>query len=83
VLICHIKPTLLILSLKPVTVLVRSGLRGFVSRRLDIMRKAFITYIRPILEYNCLVWNPCQVHSIDLLENVQRNSQNASPPCLT
>jgi hypothetical protein len=54
-------------------------LRGFLSRRLDIMRKAFITYIRPILEYNCLVWNPCQVHSIDLLENVQRNFSKRIP----
>jgi uncharacterized membrane protein len=34
----------------------------FVSRRSDIMRKAFIACIRPILEYNGLVWNPCQVH---------------------
>jgi hypothetical protein len=48
-------------------------LRVFVSRRLDIMRKAFIVYIRPIFEYNCLVWNPCRVLSIDSWENVQRN----------
>jgi hypothetical protein len=54
-------------------------LRGFVSRRLDIMRKAFITYIRPILEYNCLVWNPCQIHFIDSLENVQRNFSKRIP----
>jgi hypothetical protein len=43
------------------------------------MRKAFITYIRPILEYNCLVWNPYQIHSIDLLENVQRNFSKRIP----
>ena len=54
-------------------------MRGFVSRRLDIMRTAFITYIRPILEYNSLVWNPCQVHSIDVLENVQRNFSKRIP----
>jgi hypothetical protein len=56
--------------------------RGFVSRRLDIMRTAVIAYIRPILEYNSLVWNPCQVHSIDILENVQRNFSERMPPCL-
>jgi hypothetical protein len=55
---------------------------GFVSRRLDIMRKAFIAYTRPILEYSSLVWNPCQVHSIDVLENVQRDFSNAFHPCL-
>jgi ribonuclease P/MRP protein subunit RPP40 len=48
-------------------------LRGFVSRRLDIMRTAFVTYIRPILEYNSVVWNPCQKQLIDIIENVQRN----------
>jgi hypothetical protein len=30
-------------------------LRGFVSRRPDIMRAAFVTYVRPILEYNSIV----------------------------
>jgi Reverse transcriptase (RNA-dependent DNA polymerase) len=50
-----------------------SLMRGFVSRRLNIMRTAFIACIRPILEYNSLVWNPRQVHSIDVIEDVQRN----------
>jgi hypothetical protein len=54
-------------------------MRGFVSRRLDIMRTAFIAYIRPILEYNSSVWNPCQVHSIDVLENVQHNFSKRIP----
>ena len=26
--------------------------RGFVSRNLNLCRKAFVTYIRPLLEYN-------------------------------
>jgi hypothetical protein len=30
-------------------------------------------YIRPILEYNSVVWNPCQKQLIDITENVQRN----------
>ena len=29
--------------------------RGFSSRRLDIVRKTFTTYIRPLLEYNSTV----------------------------
>jgi hypothetical protein len=52
---------------------------GFVSRRLDIMRTVFIAYIRPILEYNSLVWNPCHVHSIDVLENMQHNFSKPIP----
>ena len=32
--------------------------RGFSSRWLDIVRKTFNTYIRPLLEYNSTVWNP-------------------------
>ena len=46
--------------------------RGFASRSVDIVRKTFITYIRPILEYNTNVWNPTQKYLIDQLENVQR-----------
>lgn len=52
----------------------RSGVffRGFASRSLDIVRKTFITYIRPILEYNSNVWNPSHKYLVDQLENVQR-----------
>jgi hypothetical protein len=54
-------------------------MRGFVWRRLDVMHTAIIAYIRPILEYNSSVWNPCQVHSTDVLENVQRNFSKRIP----
>ena len=46
--------------------------RGFASRNLHLMRKAFITYIRPILEYNSILWSPNLVYLIDLIESVQR-----------
>jgi len=35
------------------------------------MRKAFVTYIRPILEYNSILWSPNLVYLIDLIESVQ------------
>jgi hypothetical protein len=54
-------------------------LRGFLSRNLSTMRLAFITYIRPILEYNCIVWSPNLIHLIDLIENVQRNFTKRLP----
>jgi hypothetical protein len=46
--------------------------RGFASRNLLLMRKSFITYIRPILEYNSILWSPNLVYLIDLIESVQR-----------
>jgi hypothetical protein len=46
--------------------------RGFVTRNLSVMRRAYITYVRPILEYNSVVWNPCLIYLIDSIENVQR-----------
>jgi len=37
------------------------------------MRKAYITYIRPLLEYNSAVWNPYQIQHKNVIEKVQRN----------
>jgi hypothetical protein len=53
--------------------------RGFLSRHLTTMKLAFITYIRPVLEYNSIVWNPNLIHLIDLIENVQRNFTKRIP----
>jgi ribonuclease P/MRP protein subunit RPP40 len=53
--------------------------RGFITRNLGLMRRAFIAYIRPILEYNSVVWNPCYTYLIDKLENVQRNFSKRIP----
>ena len=43
------------------------------------MRKAFITYIRPILEYNSPIWNPSEIYLIDLIENIQREFSRRIP----
>jgi hypothetical protein len=43
------------------------------------MRKSFITYIRPILEYNSIIWNPSHIHLIDLIENVQKKITKRIP----
>jgi len=62
----------------------RSGVlfRGFVSRDLSLMKKAFIIYIRPILEYNSCTWNPSQKYLIDSIEAVQRRFTKRIP-CLS
>jgi hypothetical protein len=52
--------------------------RGFLTRNIYVMRQAFITYVRPILEYNSIVWNPGFTYLIDLLEGVQRILPNGS-----
>lgn len=46
--------------------------RGFVTREFNFLRKVFITYIRPLLEYNSVVWSPTEIYLIDLIEKVQR-----------
>jgi hypothetical protein len=53
--------------------------RGFVTRNLYVMRQAFVSYIRPILEYNSIVWNPSPIFLIDLIEHVQRNFSKRIP----
>ena len=47
-------------------------LKSFKSRNPALLVKAFITYVRPILEYACNVWSPFKLIHIDKLEHVQR-----------
>jgi hypothetical protein len=53
--------------------------RGFVKRNLYVMRQAFVSYIRPILEYSSIVWNPSFIFLKDVIENVQRNFSKRIP----
>ena len=48
-------------------------LRRFVCRDVNFMMKLYKTYIRPLVERDCVVWKPCNVADINLLESVQRN----------
>ena len=47
-------------------------LRGFTSKNTELLRKAFIVYVRPILEYCTCVWSPHLLKDVHKLENVQR-----------
>jgi len=47
--------------------------RGFVSRNLHVFRQAYITYIRPLLEYLSNVWSPHLLMHINSIERVQRH----------
>ena len=46
--------------------------RCFTSRDRSLLVKAFITYVRPILEYNSPVWSPTSKKEISRIEAVQR-----------
>jgi hypothetical protein len=48
-------------------------LKSFLSRDPEILRKAFITYVRPLLEYCTPVWSPHTQHNITKVESVQRH----------
>ena len=47
-------------------------LRCFVSRDIALLARAFTVHVRPILDYNCVVWSPHLKHDIDKIEKVQR-----------
>lgn len=53
--------------------------RGFVTRDINFMRKAYVSYIRPLLEYNSVVWNPHLKQYITLIEKVQRRFTKRIP----
>ena len=46
--------------------------RSFVSQNVSILTRAFLTYVRPILEYCTSIWSPHQSYLIDKIERVQR-----------
>jgi len=48
-------------------------IRCFVSGDRHSLLKAFVTYVRPILEFNSSVWTPRHLGDIEKLESVQRH----------
>jgi hypothetical protein len=53
--------------------------RGFQCRDLGFLRKAFTTYIRPLVEYGSIVWSPTLKKYIDQIETVQRRFTKRIP----
>jgi len=51
----------------------------FVSKQRDLLVKAFITYDRPILEYNSPLWSPTLKKDIISIESVQRKFTKRIP----
>ena len=47
-------------------------LKCFISKDTDVLLRSYFTYVRPILEFNAVVWSPVLKCEIDALECVQR-----------
>jgi len=47
-------------------------LKCFRTRDREIIRLAFCTYVRPLLEFACQIWSPKYMYVIDKIESVQR-----------
>jgi hypothetical protein len=54
-------------------------LRSFVSRDVTLLLQAFTVYVRPLLEYNSVVWTPVLKCDIDCVERVQRRFTKRLP----
>jgi hypothetical protein len=53
--------------------------RGFCTRSPSVLKRAYITYVRPILEYASSVWNPYLLKHITCIERVQRRFTKRIP----
>lgn len=47
-------------------------LKTFVTRNIYTLFRLFTSYVRPLLEFNCEVWNPSQISQIRKIESVQK-----------
>ena len=47
-------------------------MRLFSSGDIHLLVRAYIVYVRPIVEYNSVIWSPVAKHDIELVEKVQR-----------
>jgi len=46
-------------------------LKCFRTRDREILKLAFCTYVRPLLEFACQIWSPKYMYLIDKIESVQ------------
>jgi len=46
--------------------------RVFVSRNIDLLVRAYLVYVGPLVEYNLVVWSPYTIQDIEAIERVQR-----------
>ena len=56
-------------------------LLSFLSKDVGSLVRAFVVYVRPMVEYNSVIWSPSTVHvrHIELIERVQRRFTKRLP----
>jgi len=54
-------------------------LRSFVSRDVNLLLRAYLVYVRPLLEYCTIVWSPSLIQDIEAVESVQRKFTKRLP----
>ena len=55
------------------------NLKGFASRNAQLLRLAFITFVRPLLEYASNVWSPHLLKHINAIEKIQKRFTKRIP----
>ena len=58
-------------------------LKCFVTRDPRVLRKAFSVFVRPIIEFSSVIWNPHFKLDINMIERVLRRFTNTIFPKLT
>ena len=53
--------------------------RAFTCRNVEILVRAFLTYVRPIVEHDSIIWSPYTVKDIESIESVQRRFTKRLP----
>ena len=53
--------------------------RCFLSKDTSTLIRAYKTYVRPLLEYNSVIWSPSQIGLINSIESVQRSFTKRLP----
>jgi len=46
--------------------------RAFVSRNIDLLVRAYLVYVRPLVEYNLVVWLPYTIQERNVCQLVTR-----------
>ena len=53
--------------------------RVFVCRNVDLLVRAYLTYVRPLVEHDSVIWSPYTVKDIEHIESVQRRFTKRLP----
>jgi len=53
--------------------------RAFHSRNIDLLLRTYLTYVRPLIEHDSVIWSPYTVKDIELIGSVQRRFTKRLP----